>query len=75
MWKLGVEAIAAAKKLRSSINQDGWSSIELTVERVENAVCDILSLGTDAVLLEPDAFIVSVREAVGQLAVQYDRSS
>lgn len=69
--KLGAEAIRAAERSRSALNQDGWSFIEIPVERVENAVCDILSLGTDAVLLGPDTLLTAVRDAVGKLATRY----
>jgi predicted DNA-binding transcriptional regulator YafY len=71
--KLGAEVAKAAEMSRSALDRDGWSIIEIPVERIENAVCDILSLGADAVLLGPDPLIVAVADVIGKLTAQYCR--
>jgi predicted DNA-binding transcriptional regulator YafY len=69
--KLGAEVAKAAEMSRGPCDRDGWSIIEIPIERTENAVCDILSLGTEAALLGPDDLIAAVTDVIGKLAAQY----
>jgi predicted DNA-binding transcriptional regulator YafY len=72
--KLGPDVAQAAEASRGPVDKGGWSLIEIPVERLENAVCDILSLGVDAVLLGPETLLAGVTDAVGRLADRYPAS-
>lgn len=72
--KLGPEVAQAAEASRGPLDENNWSLIEIPVERSENAVCDILSLGVDAVLLGPDPLLAAIRDAVGRLAGRYAKN-
>jgi hypothetical protein len=67
------DPIGIGMNLDGPSDRDGWSIIEIPVERTENAVCDILSLGPDAVLLGPDPLIAAVMDVIGKLVVQYGK--
>lgn len=73
--KLGPDVAQAAEASRGPLDDTGWSRIEIPVERVENAVCDVLSLGVDAVLLGPEALVEAVSKAVERLAQLYPTSA
>ena len=73
LGKLSPDVVQAAETSRGPIGADGWSVIEIPVERTENAVADILSLSVDAELLGPASLVAAVEEAVTQLAAFYAR--
>ncbi|MET0532992.1 MAG: YafY family protein [Steroidobacter sp.] len=73
LGKLSSEVIQAADKTRSKPDANGWTVVEIPVERTDNALCDILSLSVDAELLGPPALVEALAQATSQLAERYAR--
>jgi predicted DNA-binding transcriptional regulator YafY len=64
----------AAEQTRSPPDATGWITVEIPVERTDNAICDILSLGVDAELLAPPALLEALTQSVSCLAERYARA-
>jgi hypothetical protein len=65
----------AAEETRTKPDDSGCSVIEIPVERTDNAICDILSLGVDAELLAPPALLEALAQSVSCLAERYVRAT
>jgi predicted DNA-binding transcriptional regulator YafY len=75
LGKLSADVVKAAETSRGPSDADGWSVIEIPVERTDNAVADILSLGVEAVVLEPPSLVAAIAEAATCLATLYAQRS
>jgi len=75
LGKLSVDVVQAAERSRGPVDADGWSAVEIPVERTENAVADILSLGVDAVVLGPPSLVAAMADAASRLAAIYARET
>lgn len=75
LGKLSFDVVEAAERSRGPVDADGWSMIEIPVERTENAVADILSLGVDAVVLGPPSLVSAMADAASRLAAIYAREA
>lgn len=75
LGRLSPEAVRAAENTRTQPDAEGWTVVEIPVERTDNAICDILSLGVDAELLAPPALLEALTQAVSCLAGRYARAS
>lgn len=73
LGKLGVAVSQAAENTRSPPDKSGWSVVEIPLEKTDNAVCDILSLGIDAELIAPAELREALAESIAQLARRYGR--
>jgi predicted DNA-binding transcriptional regulator YafY len=71
LGKLGPDISQAAEKTRTSPDHQGWTVVQIPVERTDNAVCDILSLGTEAELVAPTALVHALAQSIRQLAERY----
>jgi predicted DNA-binding transcriptional regulator YafY len=75
LGKMSFDVVEAAERSRGPIGADGWSEIEIPVERTENAVADLLSLGVDALVLDPPSLVAAMADAATRLGAIYARST
>ena len=75
LGKLSPEVVRAAEATRTKPDHTGWTVVEIPVERTDNAICDILSLGVDAELLAPPDLLEALTQSVSRIAEHYARAS
>jgi predicted DNA-binding transcriptional regulator YafY len=72
---LGSAVVQAAAETAGSADADGWVSVVIPIESVDQAAADLMRLGTDAEVLEPPELRCRIAEAARAVSRLYGRGT